>query len=82
MTRRRFDRLFPDGLSDESASALSEFVHQLAATRSSVTQRNYIVPRYPTFMFTLRPRGTSSLFQPRMAWVGWSKSVRDVTPAR
>jgi hypothetical protein len=31
MTRRRFDPLFPDDLSDESASALSEFIHQLAA---------------------------------------------------
>ena len=30
MTRRRFDPLFPDGLSDESASALNEFLHQLA----------------------------------------------------
>jgi hypothetical protein len=31
MTRRRFDPLFPDDLSDESASALSEFLYQLAA---------------------------------------------------
>ena len=35
MTRRRFDPLFPDGLSDESASALSEFLHQLAAACES-----------------------------------------------
>lgn len=31
MTRRRFDPLFPDGLSDESASMLSEFLYKLAA---------------------------------------------------
>ena len=31
MKRRRFDSLFPDGLSDETASALSDFLHQLAA---------------------------------------------------
>jgi hypothetical protein len=31
MKRRHFDPIFPDGLSDETASALSEFLHQLAA---------------------------------------------------
>jgi len=35
MTRHCFDPLFPDGLSDESASALSEFLHQLAAACES-----------------------------------------------
>ena len=35
MTRRRFDPLFPDLLSDESASALSEFLHQIAAACES-----------------------------------------------
>ena len=35
MTRRRFDPPFPDGLSDESASALSEFLYQLAAACES-----------------------------------------------
>ncbi len=35
MTHRRFDPLFPDGLSDESVSALSEFLHQLAAACES-----------------------------------------------
>ena len=31
MSRRRFDPVFPDGLSDKTASALSEFLNQLAA---------------------------------------------------
>jgi hypothetical protein len=31
MTRRRPDPVFPEGISDETASALSEFLHQLAA---------------------------------------------------
>ena len=31
MTCRRLDPLFPDGISDETASALSEFLHQVAA---------------------------------------------------
>ena len=35
MRRRRFDPVFPDGLSDETASALSEFLHQLAAACES-----------------------------------------------
>ena len=29
--KRRRHPLFPDGLSDESAAAISEFLHQLAA---------------------------------------------------
>jgi hypothetical protein len=29
--KRRRHSLFPDGLSDESAAAISEFLHQLAA---------------------------------------------------
>jgi hypothetical protein len=35
MTRRRFDPVFPDGISDETASALSEFLQQLAAVCES-----------------------------------------------
>ena len=35
MRCRRFDPLFPDGISDETASALSEFLHQLAAACES-----------------------------------------------
>ncbi len=35
MKRRLADPLFPDGLSDESAAALSEFLHQLAAACES-----------------------------------------------
>ena len=35
MRRRRFDPAFPDGISDETASALSEFLHQLAAACES-----------------------------------------------
>ena len=35
MKRRRFDPLFSDGLSDETASALSDFLHQLAAACES-----------------------------------------------
>lgn len=35
MTRRRFDPLFPHSLSDESACALSEFLHQLATACES-----------------------------------------------
>ena len=35
MTRHRFDPLFPDAISDENASALSEFLHQLAAACES-----------------------------------------------
>jgi hypothetical protein len=35
MRRRRFDPVFPDGLSDETASALSEVLHQLAAACES-----------------------------------------------
>ncbi len=31
MSRRRFEPVFPDDLSDEAASALSEFLHQIAA---------------------------------------------------
>ena len=31
MKRRRFEPVFPDDLSDETASALSEFLYQLAA---------------------------------------------------
>ena len=44
MKRRRFEPVFPDGLSDEAASALSEFLHQLAAacgTRYFVQLRRY-----------------------------------------
>lgn len=44
MTRRRFNPIFPDGLSDETASALSEFLHQLATdcdTRYFVQLRRY-----------------------------------------
>jgi hypothetical protein len=32
---RRFDPVFPDGISDEAASALSEFLSQLAAACES-----------------------------------------------
>ena len=35
MRYRRLDPLFPDGISDETASALSEFLHQLAAAGES-----------------------------------------------
>jgi len=35
MKRRSAEPLFPDGLSDESAAALSEFLHQLAAACES-----------------------------------------------
>jgi hypothetical protein len=35
MTRRRFDPVFPDDLSDETASALSDFLYQLAAACES-----------------------------------------------
>lgn len=35
MSRRRFEPLFPDAISDETASALSEFLHQLAAACDS-----------------------------------------------
>lgn len=35
MRRRRFDPVFPDDLSDETASALSEFLYQLAAACES-----------------------------------------------
>jgi len=35
MKRRPPDPLFPDGLSDESAAALSEFLNQLAAACDS-----------------------------------------------
>ncbi len=31
MSRRRLDPVFPDDLSDETASALSDFLYQLAA---------------------------------------------------
>jgi hypothetical protein len=31
MSRRRFEPVFPDHLSDEAASALSEFLHHIAA---------------------------------------------------
>ena len=31
MSRRRFEPVFPDNLSDEAASALSEFLRQIAA---------------------------------------------------
>ena len=31
MRRRRFEPVFPDGLSAETVSATSEFLHQLAA---------------------------------------------------
>ena len=31
MKHRRFDFPFPDGISDETASALSDFLHYLAA---------------------------------------------------
>lgn len=44
MKRRHFEPAFPDGLSDEAASALSEFLHQLAAaceTRYFVQLRRY-----------------------------------------
>ena len=35
MKSRSADPLFPDGLSDESVAALSEFLHQLAAACES-----------------------------------------------
>jgi hypothetical protein len=35
MTRRRPDPVFPEGTSDETAAALSEFLHQLAAACES-----------------------------------------------
>lgn len=35
MRRRRFNPVFPDGISDETALALSEFLHQLAAACES-----------------------------------------------
>jgi hypothetical protein len=35
MKRRHFDPVFPDELSDETASALSEFLYQLAAACES-----------------------------------------------
>ena len=35
MKRRSAEPLFPDGLSDESVAALSEFLHQLAAACES-----------------------------------------------
>ena len=35
MNRRRFDPVFPDDLSDETASALGDFLHQLAAACES-----------------------------------------------
>ena len=35
MKRRSAEPLFPDGLSDESAAALSQFLHQLAAACES-----------------------------------------------
>ena len=35
MSRRRFDPIFPDGLPDDTAAALSEFLHQLAAACDS-----------------------------------------------
>ena len=31
MSRHHFEPVFPDGISDETASVLSEFLHQLAA---------------------------------------------------
>lgn len=44
MGRRRFDPAFPDHISDETASALSELLHQLAAAcdiRHFVQLRRY-----------------------------------------
>ena len=35
MSRRRFEPVFPDGISDETASAPSEFLHQLTAAYES-----------------------------------------------
>jgi hypothetical protein len=35
MRHRRSDPVFPDGLPDETTSALSEFLHQLAAACDS-----------------------------------------------
>ena len=35
MKRRRLEPVFPDDLSDETASVLSEFLHQLAAACES-----------------------------------------------
>jgi len=40
MKRRHFEPVFPDGLSDETASALSELLHQIAAACDS----RYYVP--------------------------------------
>lgn len=38
--KRRRHSLFPDGLSDESAAAISEFLHQLAPA----CEARYLVP--------------------------------------
>ena len=58
MTHRRFDPLFPEGLSDESASALSEFLYQLAVeckNRYFVQLRRY-------------HRRQMNLYDPDMPW--------------
>ena len=57
MSRRRFDPVFPDNLSDEAASAFSEFLHQIAAAcdnryfvqlrRHYSRQRNLYDPEAP-----------------------------------
>jgi hypothetical protein len=77
MKRRRFDPLFPDGLSDETASALSDFLHQLAAaceSRYLVQLRSPVGPRYPSGEADQLRWPASPLRPVRNAWASSRRS--------